>query len=62
MQIVALTVAGFIFLAVSIMHILRLLFKAKITVNDKMVIPLWLSAIASVVTLALAIFMFSAAR
>ena len=62
MQIVALTVAGFIFLAVSIMHILRLLFKVKITVNDKMVMPLWLSAIASVVTLTFAIFMFSAAR
>jgi len=61
-QIVALTVAGFIFLAVSIMHILRLLFKVKITVNDKMVMPLWLSAIASVVTLTFAIFIFSAAR
>ena len=61
MQIVALKIAGFVFLAVSIMHILRMLFKVKVTANN-FVIPLWLSAIASVVMLFLAIFMFSAAR
>lgn len=61
MQITALIVAGCIFLAVSIMHLLRVIFKAKITVNDK-VVPLWMSTIASPVVLLLAIYMFIAAR
>ncbi len=61
MQIVALKVAGFVFLTVSSMHILRLLFKVKITANN-FVVPLWLSVIASIVALLLAIFMFTAVR
>jgi len=59
MQIVALKVAGFIFLAMSIMQFLRVVFKVKITANGK-VIPLWLSMIAAPVMLALAIYMFIA--
>jgi len=61
MQIIALNVAGVIFLVMSIMQFLRLLFKVKITANGK-VIPLWLSMIASPVMLLLSIYMFIAAR
>ncbi|MDP3790099.1 MAG: hypothetical protein Q8R48_06850 [Candidatus Omnitrophota bacterium] len=61
MEIVALKVAGAVFLTVSIMHILRALFKAKITANN-FVVPLWLSVIASIAALLLAIFMFTAVR
>jgi len=60
MQIIALKVAWFIFLAMSIMQLLRVVFKVKVTANDK-VIPLWLSMIAAPVMLALAIYMFIAA-
>lgn len=61
MQIVALRVAGFIFLVMSVMQFLRVVFKVKVTANDK-VIPLWLSMIASPVMLLLAIYMFTTAR
>ena len=62
MQIAALNVAGIIFLVMSIMQLIRVIVKAKIVVNDKIVIPLWISAIASPVMLLLAIYMFTAAR
>jgi len=62
MQIVALKMAGFIFLAMSIMQLMRVIVKAKIAVNDKIVIPLWLSMVASPVMLLLAVYMFIAAR
>ena len=61
MQIVALRVAGFIFLVMSIMQCLRLLFQVTITANGK-IIPLWLSMIAAPVMLLMAIYMFIAAR
>ena len=61
MQIIALKVAGVIFLVMSIMQFLRVVFKVKITANDK-VIPIVLSMAASPVMLLLAIYMFIAAR
>ena len=62
MPAVALTVAGLIFLVMSIMQLMRVIVKAKIVVNDRIVIPLWLSMIASPVLFLLAIYMFIAAR
>ena len=62
MPAVALTVAGLIFLIMSIMQLIRVIVKAKIVVNDKIVIPLWFSMIASPVLFLLAIYMFIAAR
>lgn len=62
MQIVALRLAGFIFLVMSVMQFMRVIVKAKVVVNDKIVIPLWFSMIASPVMLLLAIYMFTAAR
>ncbi len=61
-QALALTVAGIIFLALGIMQLIRVMRKVKIVVNDRIVIPLWLSMIASPVMLMLAIYMFIAAR
>jgi len=58
MQIIALRVAGSIFLVMSIMQLMRVIVKAKVVVNDRIVIPLWLSMIASPVMLSLAIYMF----
>ena len=62
MQVMALIAAGVIFSAVSIMHFMRLILKAKVVLNDKIVIPLWLSMVAASTTLLLAICMFIAAR
>ncbi len=58
----ALIAAGIIFLIMSIMQLIRVIVKAKIVVNDRIVIPLWVSMIASPVLLLLAICMFIAAR
>lgn len=62
MQIIALNVAGIIFLIMSIMQLIRVIVKAKVVVNDRIVIPLWISMIASPVLLLLAIYMFTAAK
>jgi len=62
MQIVALKLAGAIFLVMSFMQLMRVIMKARIVVNDRIVIPLWLSMIALPVMLLLAIYMFIAAR
>ena len=62
MQTVALTIAGTIFLIMSIIQLIRVIVKAKIVVNDRIVIPLWVSMIASPVLLLLAIYMFTASR
>jgi len=61
MEIVALKVAGIIFLTVSVMHLLRVLFKVKVTAGS-FVVPLWLSLLGFAITLSLSIFMFVAAR
>jgi len=57
----ALMVAGVIFLAVGVLHILRLLFKVQVTLNQ-VDVPLNSSAVAAVVCLALAVWMFKATR
>lgn len=62
MQITALNLAGIIFLVMSIMQLIRVIAKAKIVVNDRIVIPLWLSMIASPILFLLAIYMLIAAR
>lgn len=61
MQVIALKVAGCIFLIMSIMQLLRVIFKVKITANDR-IVPLWVSMIAAPVLLALAVYMFMAGR
>lgn len=62
MAIMALKIAGSVFLFMSIAQLIRVIAKAKIVVNDRIVIPLWVSMIASPVLLSLAIYMFIAAR
>ena len=59
---IPLTVAGFIFLIMSVMQLMRVIAKAKVVINDKIVIPLWMSMIASPALLLLAVYMFIAAR
>ncbi len=59
MQNLALKVAGCIFVIVAIMQLLRVLFKVKIVVNDNIIVPIWLSVVASIVALLLALFMFA---
>jgi len=53
----ALIVAGIIFAFVSLMHLLRLIYKLPITIANKE-IPLWVSGIGFVLPLLLAIWMF----
>lgn len=62
MQFTALNIAGVIFLIMAIMQLMRVIVKAKIVVNDKIIIPLWLSIIALPIIFLLAIYMFIAAR
>lgn len=62
MQTTALNVAGLIFLLMSIMQLTRVIMGAKVVVNDKIIIPLWLSMIASPVMFLLSVYMFIAAR
>lgn len=61
MQTIALNIAAFIFFAMSIVQLLRVIFKVKVTVNDK-VLPVGLSMIMSPILLLLAIYMFIAAN
>jgi hypothetical protein len=56
----ALKVAGIIFFLVSVLHVLRILTKAQVTLNG-VEIPLISSAVAAVVSLALAVWMFKTA-
>jgi hypothetical protein len=60
MDKLALKVAGVIFLLVSAAHIIRLLMKIQVTLN-RVDVPLHVSAVAAVVSLALAVWMFKAA-
>lgn len=62
MQTTALHVAALIFFVMSIAQLLRVIFKVKVVVNDKIVIPLWVSMIASPVMFLLALYMFLTAR
>ncbi len=62
MQTTALNVAAAVFFIMSIAQLLRVIFKAKVVVNDKIVIPLWVSMIASPVMFLLALYMFLASR
>lgn len=61
MKNLALNVAGIIFLLVAMMHLLRLLTRFEVSLRGNEV-PLWANAIALVVTGALAIWMFAAAK
>lgn len=62
MQTTALNVAAAIFCVMSIAQLLRVIFKAKIVVNDRIVIPLWVSMIASPVMFLIAVYMFIAGK
>lgn len=55
-QTIPLKVAGLVFLVVSFMHLLRLIFRVKVTIG-KFSFPLWLSAAAFLATLFLALWL-----
>ena len=61
MQTIALNVAALIFLVMSIAQLLRVIFKVRVTVNDR-VVPVGLSMIISPALLLAAIYMFIAAN
>ena len=61
MKDIALLAAGIVFLAVSIMHLLRLLFKVEIKIRNSNV-PQWLSGIGFLAALALSVWMFKAVQ
>ena len=58
MQNLELTVPGAVFLLVSVMHILRLFYKIKVTIGN-FTVPLWYSSVGAMVALLLSIWMFS---
>ena len=55
----ALIIAGIIFAFVAFMHLLRLIYKSKITIAGK-IIPMWISGIGFIFPLLLSIWMFIA--
>jgi len=55
----ALIVAGIIFGFVSLMHLLRLVYKARVIIAEK-TIPIWISGIGFILPLILSIWMFMA--
>jgi len=57
----ALITAGIIFLIVCFLHLLRLVFRVKVTIG-KFAIPLWASAIGAVILLLLSLWMIRAMR
>lgn len=59
MRETALLVAGVIFLLVSIMHLLRLVFKIEAKIG-KFTIPLWFSIFGFIIPLLLSFWMFNA--
>lgn len=61
MKDIAVTIAGVVFLAVAVMHLVRLIFKVKVTVGN-FVVPLWYSAVGFAVTLLLALWMLKSAK
>ena len=61
MKNTALNIAGTIFLIMAILQLIRVMVKAKVMINDRIVIPLWMSKIASPVLFLLSAFMFIAA-
>ncbi len=61
MKELALRIAGSIFLLVGILHLARLILKAKVTIG-KFVVPLGLSFLGGIVALSLAIWMLFIAK
>ncbi len=57
MQTVALKIAGVIFLLVSLLQLLRLIFRVKVMVG-KFIVPVWFSAIGFIITLFLSLWPF----
>lgn len=57
----ALKAAGIIFLLVSILHFMRLIFKVEVTMGG-FVIPLWLSFIGFAIATLLSVWMFKAVK
>ena len=60
MDKLALKVAGTVFLLISAAHVIRVLMRISVTLN-RTEVPMQASAVAAVVTLALAVWMFKAA-
>lgn len=58
---IALRLAGVIFLLVSLAHLLRLVFRVEVTVGA-FTCPLWISAVGAAVLFVLALWMFKASR
>lgn len=61
MKDIALKVAGFVFLVVSILQLLRVIFGIKVVAGGH-VVPVWLSLVAFIVMGLLAIWMFRALK
>lgn len=62
MQTIALNVASAIFLIMSVLQLLRVIFRVKVIINDRIVIPIGLSMITSPVMFLLSLYMFISAR
>ena len=58
MEKTALLTAGIIFLIVSILHLLRLLFRTEVKIG-KYIIPIWFSVLGFVIPLLLSLWMFN---
>ena len=61
MKDVALYIAGTLFLLMSVMQFLRVIYKVKIVVNDRINIPVWICLYTAPALLAWSIFLFYAA-
>ena len=61
MKNTALKTAGIIFLVIAVVHVVRLILKLQVTVAGSN-IPHWASLVASIVSISLSLWMFSAAR
>ena len=61
MKDLALLTAAIVFLAVALMHLLRVFFKAEIKIKN-FVLPMWLSVLGFVVALGLSVWMLKASQ
>ena len=58
---IALNIAGVVFLVVSIVHLLRVIFRVEVIINQ-VSIPIWYSGVLALVAFALSLLMFKAIR
>jgi len=57
-QVFALQIAAVVFLVVCLGHVLRLIFRIKVTIGN-FVVPLWFSLVGILVSLSLSLWMIS---